>query len=103
MIVRVREPGVDAKGAPVAGDVERAVLYGFHVAPRTSSDITGRGRDGKVEGLTLFGPPTDLIADSDLIEVNGELFRIEGTVGDWSSPFGPMVDGTSLALRKGRG
>lgn len=102
MIVRIRPAPLDPYGDPVGGDDRRA-LYGFHVAPRTSSDITGRGRDGTVEGLTLFGPTTDLIEDSDLIEVNGETYHIEGSVGAWVSPFGPMVDGTSLALKRGAG
>lgn len=103
MIVRVRRPGVNAQGGPVAGPEDRAVLHGFHVAPRSSSDMTGRGRDGKVDGLTLFGPPTDLIADKDIIEVDGVEYRIEGTVGTWQSPFGDALDGTSLALVRASG
>lgn len=102
MIVRIRPAPRDSYGDPV-GEDDRKALYGFYVAPRTSSDVTGRGRDGTVEGLTVFGPRTDLIADSDLIEVNGVVYTIVGAVGDWESPFGSMSDGTSFALKRGQG
>lgn len=105
MIRRIRATpgGLDAYGDPI-GSTEKAVeLHGCSVAPRTSSDTPGRGRDGVIVGLTLYCPPgTDLVAADD-VEVSGTRYRIDGDVGVWDSPFGGEVGGLEVALVRGQG
>ncbi len=82
----------------------RATLEGAFVAPRTSNDVTGDGRDGAGIGLTLFSPDTSVdIVATDAVEVDGVSYRIVGDVGRWVNPHSGAADGATCALERGQG
>jgi hypothetical protein len=104
-IVRVRTTpgGVDAYGDPVAGTEDRTTLDGAFTAPRTSDELTDRGRAGVIVGLTLFAPyATDLVY-TDQVEVDGVLYDIEGEPGKWRNPFTGWEAGLQAALSRVEG
>lgn len=99
--VRVRGSGFDDYGDPIAGTA-RFTIPDCSKAPRTSSDITDRGRHGVVVGLDLYCPPGHLLP-SDQVEVDGVLYDIEGEPGDWHSPYTGWHPGEVVALRRAAG
>lgn len=104
-IIRIRRtPGdLDRYGDPATSTETRTTMDGWAVAPRSSSDITDRGRAGVIVGLSLYTPYGADLLQTDLIEVDGELFEIEGTVGKWKSPLSSWEAGTETALRRAQG
>lgn len=107
-VVRVRPPGQDDAGDPLPGDPTRTTLEGCTVAPRTSADISGVGRQGVIVGLTLYGPfHTDLV-HTDLVEISGlggmdGTYELDGDAGVWRSPFTQREAGIEVALRRAAG
>lgn len=97
-VVRVRPPATDEYGDPLEGDSEEETITGAFTAPRTSFDADGRVRDGAVIGLSLFAPDGSDIVRTDLIEVDGELWRIDGDVGRWRSPLTGWKPGLTADL-----
>ena len=105
MITRTRATpgGHDEYGDPTDSASETIELHGCAVAPRSSSDTKGRGRNGTVEGLTMYCPPDTDITDTDTVTVSGISYRIDGEVGVWGSPFGDQVDGIEVSLKRAKG
>lgn len=85
MVTRVRGVTKDDDGDPV-GTATTTTLVGAFTAPRLSFDIDGKARDGAVTGLSLFAPYGTDVVRTDLIRVDGEDYRIDGDIGDWTSP-----------------
>lgn len=104
-IVRVRPSpgGYDDDGNPIPSTENRDTMDDWAVAPRMSSDIDGRGRAGVIVGLTLLTPFGVDLVRTDLVEVDGELFKIEGDVGAWRSPLSGWEAGTETALIRAEG
>ena len=105
VIVRVRSApgGVDEYGDPISGTDSRTTLTGAFVAPRESSEITNRGRAGVIVGLTLFAPYDTDLTYTDQIEVDGDLYDIEGEPGRWRNPFTDWEAGMQVALVRAAG
>lgn len=104
-IARIRRTpgGTDDYGDPIEGTESRAVMEDWAVAPRSSSDITDRGRAGVIVGYTLYTPHDADFVHTDLVEVDGDLYEIEGVVGHWKSPLSTWAAGTETALRRAAG
>jgi hypothetical protein len=101
--VRPNPGGHDAYGDPVAGTVQRAIIEGAFVAPRQSTEPDDRGRAGVVVGLTLYAPHGTQIAPSDLIEVDGVSYHVEGEPGVWEHPATGWRPGVVAALTRAAG
>lgn len=104
-VTRVRRAEVedDRYGDPDQNEPDRDELPGAFVAPRTSEDITGRGRDGASIGMAVYAPHgTDLVR-TDLIESAGEIFHIAGAVEDWVNPLSGWKAGITADLERGEG
>lgn len=102
-VVRVRGPGVDKYGDRIDEEPERVTLDGAFTAPRTTADITDRGRQGVVVGKSLFAPyGTDLV-HTDQIEEDGVLYDIDGDVGQWKNPLTRWEAGCEVALVRAAG
>lgn len=104
VVVRVRRGagGVDAYGDPIPGAETRATIVDAFTAPRSSADLN-EGRQGVIIGLTLYAPlDTDLV-HTDLIEVDGVLFAVDGEDGRWLHPFTGWAAGTEVALLRVEG
>lgn len=102
-IVRVRGSGYDTNGDPVAGTPARLTIAEAFTAPRETSDLDDRGRNGVIIGLTLFAPyGTDLL-HSDQVEVDGTLYNIDGDAGQWKSGLTQWEAGCEVALVRAAG
>lgn len=101
-VVRVRGADPDAYGDPV-GDPDEDELDGCSVAPRTSTDIADRGRQGVVIGLTLLAPFGTDIIHTDQLKVDGVLYDIDGDPGSWKNPFTGWEAGIEVALTRATG
>lgn len=101
-IVRVRSTpgGTDAYGDPIASAETRVALPLAFVAPRESSDLSDRGRQGVLVGLTLFAPYDSDLLSTDRIEVDGVLFGIDGDIGRWRNPFTAWEAGIQVSLER---
>lgn len=105
IVLRVRETpgGTDNYGDPIEGTTETVTLTGCGVAPRSSDDITDRGRQGVIVGLTLYAPHGTDLRYSDRIEVDGVLYEVDGEAGSWKSPLSSWEAGIEVALRRAQG
>lgn len=101
--VRVRPLGYDDNGDPIEGDPDRLDLEGCTVAPRSSGDIADRGRQGVIGGLSLYAPYGVDIVHTDLVEVDGVLYEVDGDPGPWKSPFTEWEAGVEIALKRAAG
>lgn len=94
------DPGTE--GTPVA-------IEGAYVAPRSSSDVDGEGRNGAVVGLTLYHRDPDLpISRTDLFVIDqdpstGSRWSIVGEVGRWHRGLSGRKGGLEVALTRGEG
>lgn len=105
-IVRVRKNpgGLDAYGDPAESTETRTTMTDWAVYPRTSEDNADHGRNGVIVGLGLLTPyAADLNPDTDTVEVDGDLYEIEGVVGAWKSGLSGWEAGTETALRRAQG
>lgn len=104
-VVRVRrvESGADALGDPTDVTETRTTISGCAVAPRSTSDIVDRGRQGVIVGLSLYAPAGTTVDHTDLFEVDGTLFEVDGEGGNWESPFSGWRAGVEIALKRAAG
>lgn len=107
-VVRRTPGGYDEYGDPIESTVVRVDVDGCAWAPRTaggasSSEIRDRGRQGVIEGLTLYAPAGTDLQPTDQVEVDGVLFDVEGEPGDWRNPFTGRDAGLEVALRRADG
>lgn len=104
VVVRVRRGpgGVDAYGDPIPGADTRSTIADAFTAPRSSADLNER-RQGVIIGLTLYAPLDADIKHTDLIEVDGVLFEIDGEDGRWLHPFTGWRAGIEAALTRVEG
>lgn len=101
--VRTTPGGHDQYGDPIPAVTTRTVLDRCTVAPRSSSELAGRGRQGVIVGLSLYGPPgTDLVY-TDQVDVDGTVYAIEGEPGRWNNPFTRSREGIEAALNRAVG
>ena len=101
--VRLTPGGVDEYGDPVTSTETLATIAGCAVAPRSSSDITERGRAGVIVGLSLYAPHGTDIRHDDLFDIDGTRYESDGEEGTWESPFSGWAAGVELALRRAVG
>lgn len=101
--VRLTPGGHDAYGDPIPGTEDRLAIPGAFVAPRESDALNDRGRAGVVVGLTLYLPPGADVRRTDLFDVDGDRYRIDGEVGRWEHPRSGWKAGQTVALVRGEG
>lgn len=102
-VVRIRPTGLDEYGDPIAGSADEDEIVGAFTAPRSSTDTEGRARDGSVVGLTLFAPHGSDLARTDLVEVDGVTYRIDGEIADWTSGLTGWRPGITADLARAEG
>lgn len=102
-VVRIRPPGLDEYGDPIAGEPTSATLDGCSVAPRLSTEVSAPGREAVLQGLTLYAPYGTDIEHTDRVTVDGVPYEVDGEPGSWKSPFDGWEAGVSVALRRAAG
>lgn len=102
---RIRADDKDVYGDP-SSEVDTKTIEGASVAPRLSTDTSGEARDGAVVGLTLYAPHGADIVRTDLIVIDGDAmhpYKIDGELGDWSSPLTGSRPGFTADLIRAEG
>lgn len=102
-VIRSTPGGTDQYGDPKTSTIERIPIQGCAVAPRFSSDMTDRGRDGVVIGKTVYPPAGADIRATDRLELEGDLYEIDGEPIEWRNPISGDAPGGEIALRRARG
>lgn len=96
-----------AHGDPIPTTGDPVEIPGAIVAPRVEPSVegvTGPGRQGVVVGLTLYVPPdSPHPRRTDHVDVDGELYDVDGEPGVWRSPHMNEVRGIEIALRRAAG
>lgn len=84
-----RSPELDQYGDPVESDDEPRDLNGCTLAPRLSTDASGRVREGVVIGLSLYCPADVDVTRDDIVTItegpHAGRYRIEGEPSAWES------------------
>jgi hypothetical protein len=104
-VVVVRRPTTNDRYGdeqPTTAQPRRITLTGCTVSPRFSNDLSEPGRQGALVGLSVMAPSTANVLATDQIEVDGELFDIDGDVARWASPLS-RVGGVEIGLRRAVG
>lgn len=96
--------GVDpATNNSLYGTTATTVVEGCAVSPRTEEEITGNGRLGVVRGLNAYMPAGTVVTATDLVEINGVTYRIDGDPAYWKNPYTGRRPGVVLALTRVEG
>lgn len=103
VIVRPTAGGLDRNNDPIPGVPTRIALPGAGCAPRSSTDMRDGGRDGAITGLTVYAPAGVDVRATDSVEVDGDLYEIDGVPGHWTSPLTGWAAGVEIPLRKATG
>jgi hypothetical protein len=87
VVVR-RAPTKDRLGDPVPGEVV-GTLESCIVWPRSSIEAADRGIVG-IDGFHVWAPAPAAVEPlgSDVVEIRGDTYNIEGTPGDWRTKRG---------------
>jgi hypothetical protein len=108
-IVRDTPGGTDPYGDPVPGSTVEIEVEGCGWAPRTqgvgpsSTEVLDRGRQGVIEGLTVYMPYGTDVRPSDQLRLDGRLYEVEGDPGDWWNPKSGRLAGLEVAVRRAEG
>lgn len=102
MVLRLRGGAVDEYGDPQGGWAA-SELPAAWVAPVSSEDTTGRGRDGVVVDARLYGPYGLDINEADRIEVDGQVYRIVGVPQRYRHPLTGWEAGVTVDLVRAAG
>lgn len=110
----VRSGGFDDSGDPVPFDEEsddpgEIIVRGCAWAPRFadsaggSGEVSGRGREGVIVGLSFFAPIGTPLRHTDTVLIEGIPYEVEGEPGVWASPISGTSFGIQAALRRAEG
>ena len=101
--VILRAPLGDGPYGNQERDWENAVRTdspGWGFAPRSNDENTTAGSPSVIVGLSGYGPPGVDVLPTDRMEVRGEVYEVEGEVGEWRSPLTGWEPGVEVALRR---
>lgn len=114
----LRGAGFDSYGDPTP-PTSAHVVEGCGWAPRTqgagpsSGSVDERGRQGAVEGLTLYGPYDADIMHTDRVVLGqrltadtlsgAEVWEVDGEVGRWWNPLTGTEVGIEASIRRAEG
>lgn len=106
---RTSPGGVDEYGDPIEGTTTTHTIDNCAVAPRSgqpgshSSEMSERGRQGVIEGVTLYAPYGADLLRTDQVELPApysDMYEVEGEPGLWRNPFTGWEAGLEVALRR---
>lgn len=100
----------DSRGNPTVTYEDALPLNVYGYGPRSAegqAEPRKPLRDLVIIGMTVYGPPSlaSQVSPLDRMEVplGGDLYEVDGEVGDWSNgPFG-FAPGCSITLRRAEG
>jgi hypothetical protein len=92
-VVRIRPPGKDAYGDPVAGAETELDVTGVLFAPAGSSEVTDGANQVRADGAIYAEPDTDVLA-TDKLRIRGQEYQVVGAPQQWGSTM------TVIAVRR---
>lgn len=101
-VTRLRPPATDDYGDPLPGSTGELDIPGCVVWPRGSSE-TNDASNTVIVGLELLAPAGTDLVPTDKVRVRGDVYDIDGDVGEWTSPFTGTSAGLQVALKKVEG
>lgn len=101
--VRVRGPGINLTGDPIADEPDRETLVDPIFAPASSTDINDRGRNGATVDASLFLPYGADLLNTDQVEIDSVLYDVVGEIAQWKNPFTGWNAGSEVALKRAHG
>lgn len=106
MIVRPNPGGRDLYGDRLDnydGEPIRIDLPGAAWAPKNAVATNDRGRDGSISSGTLYAAPDTDLRSSDQVEIDGDLYDVDGDPANWIHPSGYGRGGLSVDLHRAAG
>lgn len=73
----------DRYGDLVPVETDRTDIDRCAVAPRSSPELTDRGRQGVIVGLTIYMPSGTDVTHRDRFLVGGVEYEVDGEAGTW--------------------
>ena len=101
VVVRLVDAGEDDYGDPLPSTETRTPVDGVAVAPLKDSEDVNVDGARILDAFTLYLPAgTDLMA-TDLVEVRGKAYKVDGVPAVWSNPFdGAARGGVEAIVRR---
>lgn len=91
----------DRYGDPAPTAVHEVVIEA--IGPRTSTDVTDRGRQGVVEELAIYARHGTDIRRGDVVTVDDAVLHVVGAPKVFESPFGDDLDGIEVPVERREG
>lgn len=94
--------GEDSQGNPVFG-VSEAPVDGCVFAPRGSDESNDATGPRVITGGTVYAPAGTDIRYTDKLVIRGDVFVVDGEVGEWVPPFptAKVPGGVEVAVKRG--
>lgn len=82
---------------------DRLTIRGCAMAPLVEDELVARGRQGVVDGWTLYAPYGSDVDFEDRVETPHGTFEVNGTPGHWRSPYTGRESGMTIVLQSVEG
>lgn len=107
MITRLRAPLVTDRYGNQQRDwpnASRSELVGCALAPRSAFQTEGephlQNRGAVIIGYSIYCPPGADLAATDRVDLDGDVYEVEGQPGVWINPLTNTNFGVEAALRR---
>lgn len=99
---RLGEPtgGYDSQGNPELSPATEFVSEGWAVAPRAAAETSEPFGQQILDGLTLYRNEPFTALPTDLFQVRGEWWEVDGDPGLWVNPFDTVPRGVVVNLAR---
>lgn len=88
----------DEQGNPSRSGPTSLLIEDVAVAPRTTEEAEFGRRI--LDGYDLYLPSGTVIHPTDLVEVRGETWQVDGQAHAWTSPYDGQSKGVEVAVRR---
>lgn len=95
--------GTDPYGDPIEEWAPKRAVPGCLVWPRTSEDMAGGLREGRVIGMSVTFPPGTQPAAADRLRIRGDVHTIDGAPADWRSGLTGWAPGVLVNTKRVEG
>lgn len=96
----------DRYGNAAPGPERRSTLTGCSLDPRSGRSgrsgrsVHGAGRDAEIDMMTVYAPAGSNVDVTDLVEIDGARYEIDGIPAVYQSPHAPGAGGVAFEIRR---
>lgn len=92
--------GDDAQGNPIVGPpvVTEVEIKAF--APRDSEESEDGSGTRSISGGVVYGYRGTTVPTDAILTIRGEDWQVDGELGDWLSPYGPVPQGIEFSVKR---